>query len=607
MRATNKSLRILVTDAHKLAGLGAVRSLGRAGHHVIAGYPQDVDRPAGAWSRYWSSELCYPSPRLYHFEFRDWLLNQAKQGTFDAILPVAESSIVGVASVRRELSGGLLTMLPSDSALEYTLSKFRSTRKALSLGIPCPPTLFISDGTPTKKWNRDLSSLRFPVIIKTDNSLTPDGTHEPGRNFTGTDIDTAHKILRDLDTQNRIIAQEVIPGSGTGAFLLRFGGKTYLKFAHRRLHEVPYTGGISSLRESIQDDELVSLGEALLSAIDYDGVAMVEFRRGAIDGKPYFLEINGRLWGSLALALHCGVDFPKAFVECYQHGRPSTSQTHYRPGLKCRNIFSGELLHVFSILRARPTKGLGGPPSKIGAVVKFLALSLNPMVRHDYFWWSDPVPGIVQAARTVSWGVYKIIKKAVEKFQDYRDAPILERLKSEHEIRSREPKYFHGSPNKVMFLCYGNICRSPFAEHLWNTKIRKHSLNGNLAVSAGFYPRDGRQPPTWAIDLAAEHGVNLAKHRSRVLNKTMLESVDTIFVMDRKNYRNLIAQFPLAERKTYFLGLFADDAWIEIDDPYGRSKEDARICYQRLALSLDGLMKRVLADEMPSRAEGIES
>jgi protein-tyrosine-phosphatase len=74
----------------------------------------------------------------------------------------------------------------------------------------------------------------------------------------------------------------------------------------------------------------------------------------------------------------------------------------------------------------------------------------------------------------------------------------------------------------------------------------------------------------------------------------MVESVDAIFVMDRKNYRNLKAQFPWAEQKTYFLGLFADNAWIEIDDPYGMSKDNARICYQRLVLSLDGLMRRIL-------------
>jgi protein-tyrosine-phosphatase/predicted ATP-grasp superfamily ATP-dependent carboligase len=608
MTAANKPLHILVTDAHKLAGLGAVRSLGRAGHRVIAGYPQGEEQPAGAWSRYWSSELRYPSPRLHHFEFRNWLFDLASRGTIDGILPVVESSIVGVASVRRELPSGFLTILPGDSALEYTLSKYRSTEKALSLGIPCPPTLFISDGTPPKEWNRNLSSLRFPVIIKTDNYLTPEGTYEPGRNFIAADTDAAKRILCGLELKpTRIIAQEVIPGDGTGAFLLRFGGKTCLRFAHRRLHEVPYTGGVSSFRESIHDDELVSLGEALLNAIDYDGVAMVEFRRSAVDGKPYFLEINGRLWGSLALALHCGVDFPKSLVECYQNGAPTTKTSNYRSGIKCRNIFTGELVHLLSILTARPTKGLDRTPSKFRAVAKFFALTLNPTVRHDYFWWSDPLPGIVQATRIVSRTTHKIIKKTVDKVQDYGDAKTLKQLKAEHQIRSTQPRYFERPPKKVMFVCYGNICRSPFAEHLWNAKIQEHSLNGNICVSAGCHPQEGRTTPNWALDLAAEHGVDLAKHRSRVLTKMMVESADAIFVMDRKNYRALTVQFPWAKQKTYFLGLFADDSWIEIDDPYGMSIDDAHNCYQRIALSLDGLMKRILPNEMSFPAGCVES
>jgi protein-tyrosine-phosphatase/predicted ATP-grasp superfamily ATP-dependent carboligase len=604
MTVTDKSPRILVTDAHKLAGLGAVRSLGRAGYHVIAGYPQGEEQPAGSWSRYWSRESHYPSPRLHHFAFRDWLFDQARRGIIDGILPVVESTIVGVASVRRELPSGFLPILPSDLALEYTLSKYRSTQKALSIGILCPPTVFISDGVPPKEWNSNLSSLRFPVIIKTDNHLAPGGTYEPGRNFIAADLHAANRILRGLELKPiRIIAQELIPGGGTGAFLLRFGGKTWLRFAHRRLHEVPYTGGVSSFRESIHDDELVSLGEALLSAIDYEGLAMVEFRRGALDGKPYFLEINGRLWGSLALALHCGVDFPKSLVECYQNGAPATKTSNYRSGIKCRNIFTGELLHVLSVLRAKRGQGVNSP-SKFGTVAKFFALSLNPTIRHDYFWWSDPLPGVVGAARITSRFTSKSIKKTVDKIQDYRDAKILKQLKAEHQIRSVEPRYFECSPEKVMFVCYGNICRSPFAEHLWNTRTGGRSLNRNMAVSAGFHPQEGRTTPNWALDLAAEHGVDLAEHRSRLLTKAMVDSADAIFVMDRKNYRDLINQFPWTKHKIYFFGLFADNIWGEIDDPYGMTQDKARICYQRMVLALNGLLKRLREAQMLAPERG---
>ena len=73
----------------------------------------------------------------------------------------------------------------------------------------------------------------------------------------------------------------------------------------------------------------------------------------------------------------------------------------------------------------------------------------------------------------------------------------------------------------------------------------------------------------------------------------MVESADAIFLMDRKNYRDFVGQFPWAKDKSYLLGLFADNAWGEIDDPYGKNENDARVCYQRLTLSLDGLMRRI--------------
>jgi protein-tyrosine-phosphatase/predicted ATP-grasp superfamily ATP-dependent carboligase len=598
MRRGLKGLPILVTDADNLPGLGAIRSLGRAGYRVIAGYPASNDRPAGAWSRYWRAELGYPSPCLKHFEFREWLRDQASRGAFDVILPVAESSVAAVAAVRKELPDGFLSILPGDSALQYTLSKFLATEKALALGIPCPSTVFISDGTPGKQWNFDLSTLRFPIIIKTDNYLTDDGSYVPGQHFVAIDVNSAKEILWKLESKKtRIIAQELIAGSGTGTFYLKFGGKTYLRFAHRRLHEIPYTGGTSSLRESIHDDELRNLGEILLDGIGYEGVAMVEFRRSASDLKPYFLEINGRLWGSLALALHCGIDFPKYLVQYYDANDPIPDPPRYRAGVKCRNIFPGELSHILSILRARRGNGIERPPSKAAAVLKFVALSFDPRVRHDYFWWSDPLPGIKQAGRTIFTLLSRSLQKTIGKYEKHRNGRLLQRLKAEHKMRGSQPRYFPDPIEQVLFLCFGNICRSAFAEYFWKTRNQQYSLNGISVLSAGFHPESGRRSPLGARDLSVEYGIDISRHRSRTLTRQMVDAADAIFVMDHTNYHDLVSHFPSGRDKTYLLGLFAEDSWIEIDDPYLLGKEDARVCYQRLVQSLEGLVKRILLDK----------
>jgi protein-tyrosine-phosphatase/predicted ATP-grasp superfamily ATP-dependent carboligase len=590
-----KPLRILVIGAHRLPGLGAVRSLGRAGYKVIAAYPEGLERPAGRWSRYWSDELRYPDARRHQFEFRDWLCDQAKSGAFDAVLPVPESCVFGVAALRQALPKEVLPILASDAALEYTLSKFHSTRLALALGIPCPATVFISDGAHAGAWNCDFSELRFPIIIKTDNYLTQGGSYESTRRFLAANPTQAQDILRRLEhIPTRVIAQERIPGEGIGAFFLRFGGKAHLRFAHRRLHEVPYNGGPSSFRESYHDDALLRHGEVILDAIGYEGVAMVEFRRGTLDGNPYFLEINGRLWGSLALALHAGIDFPRALIECYQHGRPLTEVSEYASGIKCRNIFPGELSHLLSILTARRAPEDEPPPSRLRAIATFLALSFNPRIRHDYLWWTDPLPGIAQAARTVSWATQRILTKGRRSLHRRRDDRLLEKLRADHRMRCKQPKYFPHSLKSILFVCYGNICRSPFAATYWNARGKGRSTGWPVAVSAGFHPQTARNTPAWITTLASEFGVDLSHHHSQVINESDAHSADAIFIMDRRNFAALTCQFPWAEPKTYFLGLFADDDRIEIDDPYSLSAEEARLRFQQLVLSLDGLMQRII-------------
>jgi predicted ATP-grasp superfamily ATP-dependent carboligase len=406
------ALRILVTDAGTRTALGVIRSLGRAGHTVIAGHREGLDRPPSVSSRYCSTRVCYPDPHRSQALFREWLSDQANRHAMDAVLPVAEASVVGVAAVRNALPSDTIAMVPRDRALHYTLSKFHATRLALASGIPCPATVFISDGNSTQDYGHEMAGLRFPIIIKTDNHFTEEGGYARGRHFVANDAHQARNVLADIKhLQVRVIAQEYIPGTGAGAYLLRFDGKTHLKFAHRRLHEVPHTGGASSLRESCRDEELVRLGEKLLEAIDYVGVAMVEFRRDTRDERRHFLEINGRFWGSLALALHCGVDFPAALVHCYQFGTMPPQSVDYRSGLKCRNVFPGEVHHLFSILKSAGKARPGGPPwSRLRSIGQFLLLFFDPKIRHDYFWWSDPLPGIHQAWEMMRWLGRKIVK-----------------------------------------------------------------------------------------------------------------------------------------------------------------------------------------------------
>ena len=170
--------------------------------------------------------------------------------------------------------------------------------------------------------------------------------------------------------------QEKIIGPGTGLFTLYDKDRHLALFSHRRLREKPPSGGVSVLSESVPlDEEMVEAADRLLSAVGWTGVAMVEFKRDHRDGKAKLMEINGRFWGSLQLAIACGVDFPGLFLDYHQGKRPAETIRDYRVGHRLK-WFLGTLDHL--LIRLKHNRAaLNLPPdapSRIGALAEFLKI-----------------------------------------------------------------------------------------------------------------------------------------------------------------------------------------------------------------------------------------
>lgn len=579
-------LRILVTDAHELAALGAVRSLGRAGHRVTVACPRRFLQPASAWSRHCAGLVVSPDPWRSHREFCGWLEKVLASGDYDAVLPVAEGSTQALASLRPAAPPGVMLLLPPDPSLVFSLSKFHATRKAESLGFLCPPTVYVEAGLAPGELEPQLQTLRTPAVVKLDNALTASGAYRKGHTAVRPSLEAVLGRLRELEAfPGTRIVQQMIPGRGVGAFFLRWGGRIVAEFAHRRLHEVPYTGGMSSLRESCHDEPLLAAGRRLLEALDYEGVAMVEFRLGE-DGRLYFMEINGRLWGSLALALHCGVDFPRLLLDCQRGLAPAAAPGAYPDGLRCRNLYPGEVGHVTSVLKARAANGAKAP-SKVGALAKFAALTLDPRVRHDHLWPSDPGPALKQALELARFAARKTKRALLAPLRRAREAKFESALRARHEAALAG---LNPPPRQILFVCYGNICRSPFAELYWNA-LRARDAAAGLpeAASSGFYFETNRSTPAWIQDVVARFGVDMCAHRSRMTTRPDVGDADAIFVMDRQNERDLLAAFPEARGKAYYLGLFAAGGPAQIADPFLMEEFEAEESYCQLAAALDGL------------------
>ena len=250
-------------------------------------------------------------------------------------------------------------------------------------------------------------------------------------------------------------------------------------FAHERVHEYPLTGGASSYRRSINPPAaMLQDAQKLLTALHWHGVAMVEFK---IDtkGQHWLMEINPRLWGSLALSIDAGVDFPLGLLQIARGEEPAP-QPKYKVPYYTRD-FRTDVDWLKCNLRADQHDPLLHTRSR---TVSFLEL-LRPLLGReswDHFDWRDL--GISRRVLTVA--VTDQLRPVYRKFKDWQTKSSLLR---HHRNVLRRVKAA-GRPCKILFLCYGNICRSPLA-----AALAAKRLSGVTIDSAGFHEPDGSKLP----------------------------------------------------------------------------------------------------------------
>jgi predicted ATP-grasp superfamily ATP-dependent carboligase len=135
------------------------------------------------------------------------------------------------------------------------------------------------------------------------------------------------------------------------------------------------------LCESFHDEVMEELGTRLLRALDWRGVAMVEFKRDRRTGEYKLLEVNPRFWGSLPLALHCGVVFP-VYQAQLALGLTPDPPAGYPTGRKMRFFFS-DLLAVRQQWRTGNRRAVA---------VRYLRELFDPSIKDGLFDVDDPRP-----------------------------------------------------------------------------------------------------------------------------------------------------------------------------------------------------------------------
>ena len=135
----------------------------------------------------------------------------------------------------------------------------------------------------------------------------------------------------------------------------------------------------------------------------------------------------------------------------------------------------------------------------------------------------------------------------------------------------------------MLFVCHGNICRSPYAAALFRERTHEARSPDVEVASAGFIG-PGRRSPVVARQVASERGLDLADHRSRVLSVPMVEAAELILAMDPGQSRRLVHDYGAAPPRTIVLGDLDPEPWCRsrIRDPVGAGPDHFREVYERI-------------------------
>ncbi len=378
-----KGTRVLVTDGEQRAALAITRSLGRAGCRVRV-VSRSGRSLAGA-SRHAGGDYALPDPLTDPRSFAEGLEDTVRASGAEVLIPVTEPSLLAALPLRDAFD--CLLPFPDIQRFRQASDKGEVARLAREVGIAVPEQVEV----PGRDWEGDLpGEPGASYVLKPSRSV--EGGRKLGVSYSRGGGELRRAVESLPDQAFPLLVQQRILGPGAGVFLLLWDGEPRATFGHRRIREKPPSGGVSVVRESaLVDSALADSAARLLRRLEWQGVAMVEFKIDRDAGTPYLMEINGRFWGSLQLAIDAGVDFPRLLLEAAT-GSPSSPAPTYRPGVRCRWLL-GDLDQLLVRLRKSPEE-LNLPPGMPGrgrAVAEFLR-DFFPPNRLEVFRFRDPRP-----------------------------------------------------------------------------------------------------------------------------------------------------------------------------------------------------------------------
>ncbi len=149
----------------------------------------------------------------------------------------------------------------------------------------------------------------------------------------------------------------------------------------------------------------------------------------------------------------------------------------------------------------------------------------------------------------------------------------------------------------LLFVCTGNICRSPMAAAIFQKKLKAASPDKFEIRSAGTRTQDGLRATLPAVEAMREHDYNLGGHESTLLSNTKLDWADIVFVLNRDHLSEVHSAFPEFSEKVYMMTTYPEPGSSfdqGIEDPYGLDLETYRRTRDELEAESDRILPHLL-------------
>lgn len=376
-------------------GYGILRSLAREGICAVGFYTEP--REFGRYSKYCETHSLPPS--LDDDQIcRDLIEWGRRVGDRPVLFPTSDHYVLILAKHREELSKHFQFHWVGAETLWRIVDKAQMSRVCRQAGVLIPRTHVTR---PDENLAESAGGFSFPCLIKPNRSFNtpfPAGL----KNFVAGSIEEflafyqAHPELKGTT-----VCQEIIEGGDENIFqctaLVRMSGEPAAVFCARKLHQHPPGYGVMCYGRSEENDTLAAQALQLLRALQYRGLASLEFKYRAEDGRYYFIEMNPRLpWYSVLFA-DAGVNLP--YLTCLD----LTGNQRSEPiGARQRN-------GVYWICFKSDLGWLVRTRSK-GVAVKLVSWLRSVARARSYAWfdWRDPMPFLWATMELLSAGVLRL-------------------------------------------------------------------------------------------------------------------------------------------------------------------------------------------------------